>query len=108
MGNDFLPHALSIVDHAIELILQSYKDHFIHPRASEYLITRGKLDLGRMEVLLQALRPEESKILTGKYAHLQQQFYLDNNQQQDLNKIIQNEVGRHPLPPSPSLTISPV
>ncbi len=93
VGNDFLPHALSIVDHAIELMFQSYKDRFIQPRQSDYLITRGKLDFGRLEALLQALLPEESKILTSKYAHLQQQYYIYYNKQHDLHRIIDNEVG---------------
>lgn len=62
VGNDFLPHlpSLEIREGAIDTLLKIWKDEL--PRLGGYLTNNGRLELSRVEVMIQGLAQREDEI----------------------------------------------
>jgi 5'-3' exoribonuclease 2 len=62
VGNDFLPHlpSLAIREEGIDVLVAAWRDNL--PRMEGYVTKDGNVDLGRLQMILQALAKQENSI----------------------------------------------
>lgn len=75
VGNDFLPHlpSLEIREGAIDSLLKIWKQEL--PRMGGYLTSHGKLELARVQIILEGLAQREDDIFRRRREGLSYYFY---------------------------------